>query len=87
LPATPYDGLTAKHDIARTGAARAGAAFFGDGRAYTPPLAGAVTWNVARRPPQPGHVSGFMPTTRASPPRAGDRPCSGLISLNGSPAW
>jgi hypothetical protein len=55
-------------------AARAGAAFFGDGRAYTPPLAGAVTWNVARRPPQPGHVSGFMPTTRASPPRAGDRP-------------
>src|SRR5258708_8829081 len=26
--------------------------------------------NVVRRPRQPGHVSGFIPTTRASPPRS-----------------
>jgi hypothetical protein len=29
-----------------------------------------VIWNVVRRPSQPGHVSSFIPTTRASPPRS-----------------
>jgi hypothetical protein len=29
-----------------------------------------VIWNVVRRPWQPGHVNGFIPTKRASPPRS-----------------
>jgi hypothetical protein len=39
-------------------------------RSFTPPLAGAVTWNVVRRPRQPGQESGLMPMYRQSPRRS-----------------